>query len=133
MRTRMLVKGAWYTCYQRFFNVQRIRIYSVVQKYTCETDVWYSEQPRGKHFLNDMLKNMCTEAKLQGGYTNHTLRAYGATELFRHHFPEHVTQQFTGHRSITPLRQYEKVAVEQQKAECNILTGESSNDFNAEV
>ena len=104
-----------------------------LQKYTCESDVWYSEQPRGKHFLNDMVKSMCTEAKLQGGYTNHSLRASGATELFRHHAPEHVIQQFTGHRSVTALRQYEKVAVEQQKAACNILTGASSNDFNAEV
>ena len=101
-----------------------------LQKYTCESDVWYSEQPRGKHFL---VKNMCTEAKLQEGYTNHSLRAPGATEIFRHHTPEHVIQQFTGHRSITALRQYEKVAVEQQKAASNILTGASSNDFNTEV
>ena len=86
-----------------------------------------------EHFLNDMVKNMCTEAKLQGGYTNHSLRASGATELFRYHTPEHVIQQFTGHKSVTVLRQYERMAGEQQKAACNILTGASSNDFNAEV
>ena len=80
-----------------------------------------------------MVKSMCSEAKLQGGYTNHSLRASGATELFQHHAPEHVIQQFTGHRSVTALRQYEKVAVEQQKAACNILMGASSNDFSAEV
>ena len=104
-----------------------------LQKYKHESDIWYSEQPRGKHFLNGMVKSMCSEAKLQGGYTNHSLRASGATELFQRHAPEHVIQQFTGHRSVTALRQYEKVAVEQQKAACNILTGASSNDFSAEV
>ena len=72
-----------------------------LQNYTCELDVWYSEQPRGKHFLNDMVKRMCTEAKLQG--------------------------------AVTALRQYERVAGEQQKAACNVLTGALSNDFNAEV
>ena len=80
-----------------------------LQKYTCDSDVCYSEQARGKHFLNDMVKSMCAEAKLQGGYTNHSLCT---SELFQH-APERVIQQFTGHRSAIALRQYEKVAVEQ--------------------
>lgn len=61
-----------------------------LQKYTIESDIWYSEQPREKHLLNDMVKNMCAEVKLQRSYTNHSLRASGATELFRHHAPKHV-------------------------------------------
>ena len=82
--------------------------------------------------MNDIVKSMCTEAKLQGGYTNHNLCASGTTELFQCHAPEHVIQPFTGHRSVTALRQYENVAFEQQKAACNILTGASFNDFSAE-
>ena len=62
----------------------------LLQKYTHESDIWYSEQPRGKHFLNDMVKSMCTEAKLQGRYTNHSLRAFGAIEQFQNYAPEHL-------------------------------------------
>ena len=83
-----------------------------------------------------MVKSMCNEAKLQEViqitvYVHLELHA----ELFLHDTPEHVihVQQFTGHRCVRALRQYEKVASEQQKAACNILTGASSNDFSTEV
>lgn len=94
--------------------------------------VWYSAQPRGKHFLNNIVKTMFQEANIQGNFTNHSLRASGATELFRHEVPEKIIQEHTGHRSICSLRQYEKVGLEQKQATCNILTG-SSKTFNAEV
>ena len=29
------------------------------------------------------MKNMCEKAEISGGYTNHSLRAYGATTLFQ--------------------------------------------------
>ena len=34
---------------------------------------WYSVQPQGKHALNEMVKNMCNEARLNGNFTNHSL------------------------------------------------------------
>ena len=58
---------------------------------------WYSKQPRGKHVLNEMVKNMCHEAQLKGHFTNHSLRTSGATELFQHEVPEKVIQEFTGY------------------------------------
>ena len=44
---------------------------------------WYIAQPRGKHYLNDMIKNMCREADIDGYFTNHSLRASGASTLFQ--------------------------------------------------
>lgn len=72
-------------------------------------------------FLNDMIKNICNETKLQGGYSNHSLHASGATKLFQHDTPEHIIQQFTGHRSVTALRQYEKVVDSNKRQHATFL------------
>ncbi|MCG8623494.1 MAG: DUF3504 domain-containing protein [Proteobacteria bacterium] len=36
----------------------------------AESRCWYSRQPRGKHTLNDMVKTMCSEAGIEGHFTN---------------------------------------------------------------
>ena len=94
---------------------------------------WYCVQPRGKHYLNNMVKAMFSEAKISGDFTNHSLRATGATELFQSEAPEKVIQGITGHRSIQALRQYERVGDLQKKAACNILTGASLQNYPKEV
>ena len=71
----------------------------------AESNCWYSRKPRGKHTLNDMVKTMCSEAGIEGHFTNHSLRATGATQLFERNVPEKVIQEFTGHRSVKGLRQ----------------------------
>ena len=76
---------------------------------------WYSQQPRGKHTLANMVKSMFTEAGVDGTFTNHSLRATGATDLFQAGVPEKIIQEFTGHRSIKALRQYERADVTQKK------------------
>ena len=37
-----------------------------LQKYDPERGPWYSNQPIGKHYLSEMVKNMCKEAKIEG-------------------------------------------------------------------
>ena len=69
---------------------------------------WFTRVPVGKNTLNKMLKEMCQEAGLPEIYTNHSLRAYGATTLFQGEVPEKIIQQRTGHKSINSLRQYER-------------------------
>ncbi len=44
---------------------------------------WFSPVPMGKNMLATMLKNMCSEAQIDGRKTNHSLRATGASELFQ--------------------------------------------------
>ena len=75
---------------------------------------WYSQQ-RGKHTLANMVKNMFTEAGIDGAFTNHSLLATAATDLFQAGVPEKVIQEFTGHRSIKALRQYERIEVTQKR------------------
>lgn len=50
---------------------------------------WYDSVPVGKNSLNAMVKDMCTEADIQGK-TNHSLRASGATALFKKMFPKEL-------------------------------------------
>ena len=76
-----------------------------------------------------MVKAMFSEAKISGDFTNHSLRARGATELFPSKALEKVIQGIIGHRSIQALRQYERVGDLQKNAACNILTGASSQNY----
>ena len=67
-----------------------------------------------------MVKEMCGEAGI-GKKTNHSLRASGASAMFRANVPEKIIQRTTGHRSIEALRTYEQVSTEQQKAVSKVL------------
>ena len=83
---------------------------------------WYTKTPIGRNRLNGMLKEMCLEAGISGKYTNHILRAYGATSMFQAGVPEKLIQQRTGHRSIEALRQYERTSELQLVDISNILS-----------
>ena len=75
---------------------------------------WFSAVPVGKNKLSAMVKEMCLEAGLAGSYTNHSLRAFGATALFGSGVSEALVQHRTGHRSLEGLRKYERVPAEQE-------------------
>ena len=76
---------------------------------------------------------MCEAAKIEGNFTNHSLRASEATSLFQAEAPEKVIQEFTGHRSVEALRQYEKIANQQKQATCIVLTVTSSTSYSGEL
>jgi len=62
-----------------------------------EARLWYSQQPRGINYLNEMVKRMCSEGNIDEKFTNHSLKASGATELFQNKVPEKAIQEITGH------------------------------------
>ena len=80
-----------------------------------------------------MMKKMAEEAGLQKGVTNHSLRAYGATEMFQSNVPEKLVQQRTGHRSVEALRKYERVGEEQVVEVCRVLNGTMSTQKQQEL
>ena len=86
---------------------------------------WYSAAPLGKHTLQQKVKKMCAAAGIQGTKTNHSLRATGATELYKKGVPEKLIQERTGHRSIESLRTYERTSEEQHKAASTLLSAPS--------
>ena len=93
---------------------------------------WFSNIPMGKNKLNGMVKEMCAEAELDGNFTNHSLRAYGATTLFQAGVSEKLIQQRTGHRSINALRQYKRTSEKQLLDISNIMSGVKSTEIEAE-
>ena len=69
-----------------------------------------------------MLQNMCDEGGVQGKKTNHSLRAYAATELFQAGVSEKkVIQNCSGHRSLEGLRKYERISEQQKRNACRVL------------
>ena len=54
---------------------------------------------------------MTAEASLEGNFTNHSLRATGATVLYDARIPEGVLQKWTGYKSLDMLRCYERTTL----------------------
>ena len=86
---------------------ERDVFYLAPNKLADQSKTWYSLVPLGRNHLGSMLKDMCAEAQVSGNFTNHSLRAYGATTLYRANLPEKLTQKRTGCRCLKALRQYE--------------------------
>ncbi len=85
---------------------------------------WFSPVQVGKNMLATMLKNMCSEAQIDGRKTNHSLRATGASELLQAGVPEKIIKERTGHHSLEALRTYERTTTEQHQAISDILSAE---------
>ena len=101
--------------------------YLTPNKLSAESKSWYSLVPVGRNRLGSMLKDMCAEARIPGMFTNHSLRAYGATTLYNANVPKKLIQERTGHRSIKALRQYERTSESQMMEVSNIISSTSDN------
>ena len=64
---------------------------------------------------------MTAEAGLEGNFTNHSLRATGATVLYDAEIPEGVIQKRTGHKSLDTLRCYKRTTLTQNLEVSNLL------------
>ena len=83
---------------------------------------WYSSQRIGRNRISQLMKTICSGSGVQNKYTNHSLRATGATRLFQSGTPENVIMERSGHRSTDGVRQYERVSQYQHIAAQAILT-----------
>ena len=82
---------------------------------------WFFPEPHQIKKLQSLLKTMCSSADIKGNFTNHSLRATGATVLFDAGVPESLIQKRTGHKSLDALRTYERVTQPQEQAVADIL------------
>ena len=78
---------------------------------------WYTTKPLGLGKVQTMVKRMFSEAKIEGNYTNHSLRTTGASQLFAAKVPEAIIQKRTGHRSLDSLRLYETRSTDFQQTQ----------------
>ena len=82
---------------------------------------WYTNAPIGKNVLYSLMKTMADEAQLDRKVTNHSLRAYGVTKLYKEKVPEKLIMDRSGHRTIEGVRHYARVSEEQQFEVCRAL------------
>ena len=75
---------------------------------------WFTSVPLGKNKLGDMMKSMSMEAILDKPLTNHSLRAYSVTKMFKTSMPEKIIMERSGHRSMEGVRNYERTNTAQE-------------------
>ena len=82
---------------------------------------WYSCVPVGKNTLMTMMKKMALKGGINRKVTNHSLRAYSVSKLYKENIPENVIMDRSGHRSIDGVREYTRVSQEQEIQACQAL------------
>ena len=70
---------------------------------------WYGDQPYGDKKIKQIVKNIFTQAKIKGKYTNHSLRRTAATRMSDAKVTEKVIKEVTGHTSDC-VRMYMRTA-----------------------
>lgn len=102
-----------------------------------QLDCFYT-QPLGVNAVSDPAKNWISAQpcyriwlKMVGieGKNNYSLRATGATEIFRAGVPEKIIQKRTGHRCLKALQTYERTTAAQRLSVANILYSSSVVTF----
>ena len=83
---------------------------------------WFTSVPIGRNKLATMVKAICSAAGVEGKKTNHSLRSFGVTSMFKENIPEKVIQERSGHRSVTALWVYEKTSDKQMIEASRVLS-----------
>ena len=81
---------------------------------------WYLDRPAGQNKLRDVIKGLCSKAKLDGFYSNHSLRSTSGTKLYQNDIDEQLIQEITGHRSLA-IRSYKCTCDQQCKVASNLI------------
>ena len=77
----------------------------------CDLDtVWYANKPIGKNTLCSFMSTLSKRCNLSETYTNHCIRATGATILTRSKFASAQIMSVTGHKSVSSLAVYQRVS-----------------------
>ena len=95
---------------------------------------WFSVQVVGKHTLSKVVGKLLKDAKLDGFFSNHSLRRISTTRLFQAGVDRKVIKEFTGHVSdvvdkyqITSVNQKEEMSKIIGGAECKEKTAKTEN------
>ncbi|CAC5358886.1 unnamed protein product [Mytilus coruscus] len=92
-------------------------------------NIWYADQPIGRHSLANIVASICQEAGIGGYHTNHSLRASAATRMYDAGVDEQLICEVTGHRS-NAVRNYKRTNEKQKRKINSVIQGrtDSEND-----
>ena len=85
---------------------------------------WYSEQVLGLNNIKGVVKSLLKSAKLDGYFTNHSLRCTSTTRLFREGVDRKLIKEFTGHTSDA-VDLYQVTSDKQREVMSKIVGGET--------
>lgn len=94
--------------------------------FISEDNVWYCNIPVGQKTLQSYMSKMSTLCELSMKYTNHSIRATGATLLSRSMFSPAQVMAVTGHKSVSSLAVYQRVS-DSEKVAMGQAIGRSIN------
>ena len=87
---------------------------------------WYTTRVVGLNTLKKTIGQLLKNAKLDGYFTNHSLRRTGTTRLFQAGVDRKLLKEFTGHRSDA-VDKYAITSHDQRTEMSNILAGNSKS------
>lgn len=88
-----------------------------------EEETWYVNSPIGEKKLSTFMSDLSTAVGLSLRYTNHSVRATGATILSKGGYHPAQIMSVTGHKSVSALTVYQRVSDEEE-----ISMGQAIND-----
>ena len=83
---------------------------------------WYGQQVIGVHTISKVVVQLMKEAKIEGFFTNHSLRRSGGTRLFRAGIDRKLVKEATGHLSDA-VDKYQITGDGQRKQISSVLQG----------
>ncbi|CAC5398261.1 unnamed protein product [Mytilus coruscus] len=92
-------------------------------------NIWYADQPIGRHSLANIVASICQEAGIGGYRTDHSLRASAATRMYDAGVDKELICEVTGHRS-NAVRNYKRTNEKQKRKINSVIRGrpDSEND-----
>ena len=99
---------------------------------TDPIEPWYQSVPLGKNTLATMMQNMADKGHPDKKLTNHSLRAYAVSKMFKENVPENLIMNRSGHHSAEGVHGYTQETVEQDYQACSLLQNEQVATLNPE-
>lgn len=81
---------------------------------TEDQPTWYCNSGLGDKTLKTFMSKLSDKCKLSQPYTNHSIRATGATILSKHMYGAAQIMAVTGHKSVQSLTTYQRVDTEEK-------------------
>lgn len=79
-----------------------------------DNEIWYYNAPVGEKKLKTFMSDLSLSCKLSQKYTNHSIRATGASILSKNKFNDAQIMSVTGHKSVQSLSVYQRVDTQEK-------------------